>query len=383
MRLLRLAALLVVAITLGACNLTNDRQDQLPTATPTVQSSTKPTVTISSPANNSEVRVNTQVLVTANVRDDVGVNRVTMTANGVPVKTVSSETLSGDREKNFVLDFTPLVTGEVQIQVIAYRGTGTAAVASDPANLTVRVTSVQASNTPAGGAVTQGPIINPNDPTCRAVPTTGVNFRSGPGTNFAVITQLGTNSALPVVGRLGDNSWYQLNNFGVLGWVSGGFVTLYGANCVSVPIVSAPATPTVPASPTPQPSATPSITPSPTATPGTPNLVITLFEGSENLTLPAGASSVRGSYTINIANVGSRRTGQFTLRLDTRPTTGPQTVIVGNLRPDESASFTIDFLFTAPGTYTLEAFVDSNNEVAELSEADNRATLIIVVAAGS
>jgi hypothetical protein len=381
-----LLTLWVAALALTACNLTDDRSEPV-TPTPLVTSpptATKPLVTITSPASGSEVRVNTQVLITANVRDEVGVTRVQMTANGVPVKTVSSETLAGDREKNVVLDFQPLVTGDVQVQVIAYRGNGASAVASDPANLTVRVVSVTASNTPLpSGGSTTGPIINPNDPTCRAVPTTGVNFRSGPGTNFAVITQLGTNSVVPVVGRLGDNSWYQLNNFGALGWVSGGFVTLYGANCATVPVISAPATPTVQASATPQPSATPpppTIAPTITATPGTPDLVITLFEGEENLAL-GGNAEVRSTYSITITNIGSRRTGnEFTLLLDTRPTSAPQRINVGRLGVGEATSFQIEFPFTAAGTYTLEASVDSENRVGEISEANNRATLVIVVA---
>ncbi|MCU0463203.1 MAG: SH3 domain-containing protein, partial [Anaerolineae bacterium] len=304
-----LAVLFVAALALSACNLT-DQEETLPTPTPTTQVDSKPTVTINSPANGSEARVNTQVLVTATVRDAVGVTRVQMTANGAPVKTISSETSAGDREKNVILDFTPLVTGDVQLQVIAYRGT----VASDPVPLTVRVVSTQATSTnlPAGTSPTQsGPVINPNDPTCRAVPTTGVNFRSGPGTNFNVITQLGTNSVVPVVGRLGDNSWYQLNNFGALGWVSGSLVTLYGSQCSTVPVVAAPATATVQPSQTPQPSATPTITPTITPTPGTPDLVITLFEGPRNLTIPAGQSEITATYTITIQNVGSRRTGEF------------------------------------------------------------------------
>lgn len=376
-----LAVLFVAALALSACNLT-DQEETLPTATPTTQVDSKPTVTINSPANGSEARVNTQVLVTATVRDTVGVTRVQMTANGAPVKTISSETSAGDREKNVILDFTPLVTGDVQLQVIAYRGT----VASDPAPLTVRVVSTQATSTnlPAGTSPTQsGPVINPNDPTCRAVPTTGVNFRSGPGTNYAVITQLGTNSVVPVVGRLGDNSWYQLNNFGALGWVSGGFVTLYGSQCATVPVVAAPATATVPPSQTPQPSATPTITPTITPTPGTPDLVITLFEGPRNLTIPSGQSEITATYTITIQNVGSRRTGEFVLTLDTFPASDQVFVNVGNVPVGQSASYQMEYTFTAPGTYTLEAFVDSDSEVSELSEANNRASYNVNVTSGN
>lgn len=380
-----LVALFVAAMALTACNL-SDQEETLPTATPTTQAASKPTVTITSPANGSEARVNTQVLVTATVRDELGVTRVQMSANGVPVKTVSSDQTTGDKEKNWVLDFTPLVTGDIQIQVIAYRNT----VASDPANLTVKVVSVQATTTslPNPG-VTQGPVINPNDPTCRAVPTTGLNFRSGPGTNYAVLTQLGTNSVLPVVGRLGDNSWYQLNNFGSLGWVAGGFVNLYGSLCSSVPVVQAPATPTTPATATQPATATPTITPTASATPGTADLVITQFDDLDTntddivLTIPAGQTEVVGEFSITIANSGSRRSDQFTLRLKAGAGSAEQTIVVGNLPRGEATAYLMEYTFTAPGDYILEVFVDSTNAVTELSEANNKAQLVVKVVQGS
>lgn len=380
-----LLALLLVATTLTACNLSN-QEEQLPTATPTTQVDTKPIVTITSPANGSEARVNTQVLITANVRDDIGVTRVTMTANGQTVKTVSSDQTSGEKEKNWVLDFMPLVTGDVQLQVIAYRN----AIASDPANLTVRVVAVQATTTslPNPG-VTQGPVINPNDPTCRAVPTTGLNFRSGPGTNYAVLTQLSTNSVIPVVGRLGDNSWYQLNNFGTLGWVAGGFVNLYGSLCSSVPVIQAPSTPTPPPSATQPATATPTITHTPSPTPGTPDLVVTQFDDMDTntedivLTIPAGQTEVQAEFSITIANIGSRRSGQFTLRLRAGSNTKAETVIIGNLSRDEAVSYVVPYTFTAAGEYILEAFVDSGNEVTEISEANNRAQLVVRVVQGN
>jgi len=380
-----MAALLLAALALTACNLT-DREEALPTPTPTTQVDSKPTVTITSPANGSEWRVNTQVLITATVRDVVGVTRVQMIANNVPVKTVSSDQPSGDLEKNWVLDFTPLVTGDVQIQVIAYRN----AVASDPAILTVKVVSVQATTTslPNPG-VTQGPIINPNDPTCRAVPTTGLNFRSGPGTNYGVLTQLGTNSVLPVVGRLGDNSWYQLNNFGSFGWVAGGFVNLYGTLCGSVPVVQSPATPIPQASAPPQPTFTSAPTLTPPPTPGTAELVITLFEDMdiENedivFVIPAGQTEVIGEFSITIANQGSRRTDQFVLRLKTGRGTAEETINIGNLPRGEAASFLMEYTFIAPGQYILEAFVDSTNTVTEISDANNKSQLVVTILAGS
>ena len=87
MRLFRLSAFvlaLTAALVLGACNLSPE-EETLPTATPTSQLSTKPTVTILTPANGATHTVNTELNVTATARDTVGVTRITMTANNVPV----------------------------------------------------------------------------------------------------------------------------------------------------------------------------------------------------------------------------------------------------------------------------------------------------------
>jgi subtilase family serine protease len=56
---------------------------------------------------------------------------------------------------------------------------------------------------------------------------------------------------------------------------------------------------------------------------------------------------------------------------------------VGNVPVGQSASYQFEYTFTAPGTYTLEAFVDSDSEVSELSEANNRATYAVSVTGGS
>lgn len=365
---------LLAVLLLGACNLSPE-VDALPTATPTTQVNTKPVVTILTPANGSEHRVNTELLVSANVRDTVGVTRVTMTANGTPVKNVASASPQGDLDKNVVLNYTPLVAGEVTLQVTAYRGE----VASDPASITVRIGSTQPTAT-TGVVVTQGPVINPNDPTCRALINNPLNFRSGPGTNYPILATLTQGQIIPVTGRLGDNSWYQLN-LGNFGWVSSQYVSLYGAYCVNVPIIAPPASPTpnvtntsVPPTPLP-PTLTPTITP----TPGTPDLVITVFEGDEDVTIPSGQSSVNKEYQLTVWNIGTRRSGNFTVSLQLRPSGEIVKVNVANLRPDEGAAVVIDYTFDTPGSYILEAVVDADGQVSEISEANNKAQLSLII----
>ncbi|NOG48054.1 MAG: hypothetical protein HND48_00310 [Chloroflexi bacterium] len=57
-RFLLICALVLSSAVMGACNLTQ-QEERLPTATPTTLVSTKPIVTIISPASGVEHRVNT------------------------------------------------------------------------------------------------------------------------------------------------------------------------------------------------------------------------------------------------------------------------------------------------------------------------------------
>lgn len=382
MRLFRLSKQIVAlfaVLLLAACNL-SPQEETLPTATPTTQADTKPTVTILTPETGSEHRVNTELRVSANVRDSVGVTRITMSANGQPVKTVSTRVGDTITDKIEVLDYIPLVSGEVTLQVIAYRNQ----VASDPAQVTVRIVSAQPTAT-TGVIVTQGPSIDPNDPTCRALINNPLNFRTGPGTNYPSIVTLATGQVVPVVGRLGDNSWYQLSR-GQIGWVSGQYVSLYGSFCVNVPIVAPPAVPTVfvtntSVPPTPVP---PTLTPVPTSTPGTPDLVITVFSGpgssaSDKLIIPGGQTQVTAEYQIVVSNIGSRVSGSFTVSLQRRPNGEIVKLAVGELRPNESANLLLEYTFDTIGTFIIEAIVDADSQVSEISEANNTATLVITV----
>ena len=381
-RFVRMPALLfaLVAVMLtGACNLSPE-EEELPTATPTSEQASKPVVTILQPLDGSEHRVNTELLVSANVRDAVGVTRVTMTSNGAPVKTVSSASPQGDTDKNVVLNYTPLAVGDVQLQIVAYRGN----IASDPATLSVRVVANQATPT-SGVVITQGPVIDPNDPTCRALVNSPLNFRTGPGTNYNVITTLSQGQVIPVTGRLGDNSWYQLN-LGNFGWVSSGFVSLYGSLCVNVPIIAPPPppTPNVTATFIPPPTTPPTLIPTATATPGTADLLITLFEGGdeqERIFIPSGQTSINAELYVSITNSGSRGTGGgFVVSLRSRDPDRPRrTVNVGSLRPGESVITVIDYTFDQPGLWRLETRVDIDDAVVEISEANNRADMVINV----
>lgn len=111
----------------------------------------------------------------------------------------------------------------------------------------------------------------------RSAGAASINVRIGPGTGYDVVAQLPLGNSAPVIGRLADNSWYEVNVGGVIGWVSAGVVLLDG-NCAGLAVIAPPVLPTSAATQptnttptatgTPEPTPTvPTSTPSPTPTP--------------------------------------------------------------------------------------------------------------------
>lgn len=102
------------------------------------------------------------------------------------------------------------------------------------------------------------------DPTgaCQVTSAGGqlINVRAGAGMGFGIDTQLAPRTFAPVIGRLADNTWFQVNVGGVVGWVSAGVVTL-GGNCAGVSIVPSSALPTAGFMPTLVPAVMPTTAP--------------------------------------------------------------------------------------------------------------------------
>ncbi len=86
----------------------------------------------------------------------------------------------------------------------------------------------------------------------------GLNVRSGPGTNFAILAHVNPGTQLRVTGRYAD--WWQVDYNGTAAWVYSGVVT--AQNTGSVPQVVPPPSPVPAAAPTPVPP-----TPIPTSPP--------------------------------------------------------------------------------------------------------------------
>jgi hypothetical protein len=364
-------AVLVIALLLAvsACNLRQGPDEVEATFTPIGGNATgRPSVSITSPADGDEVAVGDEVLVSATATDTQGVTRVELLVNNQVVKRVSSESPTGETSMNVLLDYTPTTVGDVTLQVVAYRGT----TFSNPDEVEITVRRTEAQVTATLAPAPNVPIIDPNDPTCRVLVNAGLNFRTGPGTNYSRINVLVAGTVAPIVGRIGSNEWWQIRVGTTIGWVSAAFTSVYG-NCGGIPIVTPPPPPTIPsvATATPPPTFTPvpTITPPPTATPGLADLVITNISGPATLAL-GGNASVSGTYAVTITNTGGRATGQFSNAV----TVGADEIalgVVANLEAGQSIVLNIDLSFTAAGPFNVQARADSGNNITEFSEVNN------------
>ncbi len=271
----RLLLMGLLLASLAACNLIggeeneDDPADDVGESVPTVapqpadDDAAALTVEINSPTDGSEVLVNTDVLVYSAARDSVGVTRVELRANGALVDSLDSPNPGGQRELFLLQTWQPEQPGQAVLEVTAYRGPTT----STRDSIRVEVRAQQADiRIPAPTPAVVAPEATANT-TCRARVTIGaLNLRDAPGlaTNIQTVLDLGT--VAPLIGRTGDNQWWQVRADGRQGWISAPYATLLG-NCAGVPVTgqvaaapTATAT-TVPLQPTetntPQPSATP------------------------------------------------------------------------------------------------------------------------------
>lgn len=78
----------------------------------------------------------------------------------------------------------------------------------------------------------------PSTGACVVASLTGgaVNVRSGPSTQFPPLFQISGNALAPVIGRLADSSWYQVNVNGTIGWISSSVIRI-GGQCGSVTVI--------------------------------------------------------------------------------------------------------------------------------------------------
>ncbi|MCY3573482.1 MAG: Ig-like domain-containing protein [Chloroflexi bacterium] len=225
--------LYLACLLLAACNL-SPRSPASDAANATDSARQPPSIEIGSPADGDEFLLGEQILVSVLAADSIGINQVKLFVDDQIVRTVSSESLQGELAMTAILDFLPQRAnlGRITLRVLAYRG----AVVSRPdeVSVIVRESPAQILATPALPA---GVPYIPNDGICRALVNVNLNFRSGPGTTYRVLSVLGTGTLAPIRGRDSQHSWWQLTVEGRDGWVSGDFTTEYG-DCSRVPVVA-------------------------------------------------------------------------------------------------------------------------------------------------
>ncbi len=109
-----------------------------------------------------------------------------------------------------------------------------------------------ASPTPIVAAPTLPPVVQatPTPSTCQVSSTLNVNVRTGPGTNYPAIGSLFPGTALNVIGRNNESTWFVVNYNGQQGWVASSVVQL-GGPCGNLPVLTAPPPPTPVPPPTP------------------------------------------------------------------------------------------------------------------------------------
>jgi uncharacterized protein YraI len=373
--------MLITPFALGACTLSSNPETPEPLVTPTPIASGAPEVIIGSPDNGDEITLGDDVLVSAIATDTLGVTSVQLFADDTLVKTLPSQDPGGDTNFPVVLDYTPRSAGELLLEVIAYRGT----TASEPATLTITVLDEQEPVQQPISTQT-GPVIDPNDPTCRILTNTGLNYRTGPGVEYDRVGTFAAGTQVPIVGRVGDNSWWQVrvNSF-TQAWVSADFTSEYG-NCINIPVVTPPPTPTTtPATATPTatpipPTSTsePTLTPTASNTPRPADLVISNITGLEDVMLEGGSATV--TFSVTISNTGDQTTGPFTSVITFLP--GGDDVELGavsSLEPGGSINLSAVLTFEAAGEFTVQAEADSDDSVTELSEVNNIGTFVLDV----
>jgi Bacterial SH3 domain/Bacterial Ig domain len=220
-----------------ACNMaqgSNATSGDPPTSGPVTpgDATPPPQVIIESPVAGSQAVVGKDLPIRVHAVDSVGITRIEMRESG---RIVASQ-FSPDSSRDFTTVFTYRLgsIGTLTLEVIAFRQ----AVASSPVTLSVDVVGSEAE------------LKNPGsfDPTsgvagaaiCTVRPTSPLNLRAGPGTNYRVLATLRANEELSVIGRNTDSTWYLVKRSDTTtGWVSVPKITVDG-DCSKAP-VTAPA----------------------------------------------------------------------------------------------------------------------------------------------
>jgi uncharacterized protein YraI len=234
-------------------------------------------------------------------------------------------------------------------------GTAVASATEAPASLPTETSSPAPTATPCGPIVTA---------------STVANIRTGPDTAYQVVGSLPENGVAKIAGRNDANTWWYIEFAGGVGghaWIAGSVVTV---SCVPdvVQVVAAP----------PFPTAAPTATlPPPVA--GTPDLVADGMQWWPN----PGKKNQPMSIQVKVTNNGSAPTGQFTVAWLSNQTEPGCSWTVSGLGVGESKNLDCEFTYTiqpaSTSSFWITLVVDSNNQIAESDEGNNKREVQIKV----
>jgi uncharacterized protein YgiM (DUF1202 family) len=205
-----------------------------PTPTP-ITSSAVPTVSVLWPPSGSEFVIQHEVTVHVSAADEVGVTRIELRSASAVLSSVPSPERNGQTAFQAILSWTPTRSGTQNLEVVAYRHRD----ASQPVPLTLyirqRESDMIATPVPFGVS-TQAGLPQP-DAACQVrVDIDNLRYRSGPGTDYAILGLLDLGETLYVTGKNNSGTWWQISRNGETAWVSSdGSYSTELTSCATVP----------------------------------------------------------------------------------------------------------------------------------------------------
>ena len=377
----------------------------LPTNTPEEETSLisgPPVVRIASPLPNATylegVSVNIQASV-SNAGEDIA--RVEILVDGTALATLQTPNAAGTPVFSITQTWLSSGIGAHEIAVTAFRADGTA---STPATVTVNVVDTaateeaaptdtatvneqptsegeqQAQPTVEQAAPTDAAPTEPLPPTNTPEPPTpsapmarfvsGINVRSGPGTNFnPPIGQFAANTTAEILGTNLDGSWLKVRYGSGEGWVFAQLVESDG-DINNLPREAGP--------PTPIPTIPPTATPIPaTATPSVTNNLVPV-EPFINPPNPSCGQDFTVGVTIRNDGSGSLSTGTTRIQIIRvadgsviRSSEGALVPVTLQSGGTHRVTFTFNIDVFVGETHRVQFIADANNEVPETIETDN------------
>lgn len=221
-----------------ACNLLNPATAPDSTlVTPTPILTELPEVSVLWPPNGSEFVSREEVTVRVSASDRVGITRLELRTQTMMLSSVPSPERNGQQAMDAILSWTPTRSGPQDLEIVAYRGR----IASEPVPLqiVIRSRAAEVRATPIPFGVTQPDLGILPDAVCQVrVNINNLRYRTGPGTDYAILGLLDVGETLGVTAQNASGTWYRATRNGQTIWVSANaaYITEL-SSCDNAPVV--------------------------------------------------------------------------------------------------------------------------------------------------